>query len=116
MQITQNVEVDDSVVTIPDTLEADDIDDEILDKYLKAELIFNTGSKQKDEEDSPRLENVAAEFLKKHHCLNNLSSHGQNASDGKARDSTTKEVLGKMCHPNLHKLLVWQSNQETMEG
>lgn len=49
MQITQNVEVDDSVVTIPDTLEADDIDDEILDKYLKAELIFNTGSKQKGE-------------------------------------------------------------------
>jgi hypothetical protein len=26
-----------------------------------------------DEEDSPKLENVAAEFLKKHHCLNHLS-------------------------------------------
>ncbi len=27
----------------------------------------------KDEEDSPKLENAAAEFLKKHHCLNHLS-------------------------------------------
>ncbi len=26
-----------------------------------------------DEEDSPKLENVAAEFLTKHHCLNHLS-------------------------------------------
>ncbi len=26
-----------------------------------------------DEEDSPKLESVAAEFLKKHHCLNHLS-------------------------------------------
>ena len=25
-----------------------------------------------DEEDSPKLENVAAEFLTKHHCLNHL--------------------------------------------
>ncbi len=41
------------------------------------------------------------------------SIHGQNASDGKARD-TPKEV-GKVWHPNLHKLLVWKSNQETME-
>jgi hypothetical protein len=27
----------------------------------------------KDKEDSPKLESVAAEFLKKHHCLNHLS-------------------------------------------
>ncbi len=27
----------------------------------------------KDEEDSPKLENTAAEFLKKHHCLNHMS-------------------------------------------
>jgi hypothetical protein len=27
-----------------------------------------------DEEDSPKLESVAAEFLKKHHCLNHLST------------------------------------------
>ncbi len=27
----------------------------------------------KDEEDSPKLESVAAQFLKKHHCLNHLS-------------------------------------------
>ncbi len=25
-----------------------------------------------EEEDSPKLENIAAEFLKKHHCLNHL--------------------------------------------
>jgi hypothetical protein len=36
---------------------------------------YDTDSKliRIDEEDSPKLESVAAEFLKKHHCLNHLS-------------------------------------------
>jgi len=37
-------EVNDGDMPFPDSLEADDIDDELLDKYLNAELIFDVGT------------------------------------------------------------------------
>jgi hypothetical protein len=37
-------EVDDGNMPFPDSLEADDIDDDLLDKYLNAELIFDVGT------------------------------------------------------------------------
>ncbi|KAI2501062.1 Reverse transcriptase (RNA-dependent DNA polymerase) [Fragilaria crotonensis] len=37
-------DVNDGEMPFPDSLEADDIDDELLDKYLNAELIFDVGT------------------------------------------------------------------------
>jgi hypothetical protein len=41
---TGTVQADEDGIAIPDALEADDINDELLDKYLNAELIFDAGT------------------------------------------------------------------------
>ncbi len=57
-----------------------------------------------DEEDSPKLENIAAEFLKKHHCVNHLSM-------AKMQVMAKQGILPKRwakcdIRPYMHKLLV----------